>query len=58
MPRKLISTIKAAEILDVSPNTVRKFIADGKLKGYNVGRLLKLDAAEVDKFLTRNSTDY
>jgi excisionase family DNA binding protein len=50
--RQLISTTKAAEVLNVSPNTIRSFIADGKLKGYQVGRLIKLNATEVDSFAT------
>ncbi len=56
MPRQLISTTKAAKILNVSPNTIRKFIADGSLTGYTVGRLVKLDATEIDTFIERHST--
>lgn len=51
--RQLISTTKAAERLNVCPNTVRQFIADGKFKGYKVGRLIKLDANEIEAFLDR-----
>lgn len=49
---RLISTAQAASRLQVSPNTIRNFIADGKLKGYKVGRLIKLNSAEVDAFIT------
>ncbi|WP_347133119.1 helix-turn-helix domain-containing protein [Mycobacterium sp. DL] len=52
MNRKLVSTTKAAHQLNVSPNTVRTFIAEGKIKGYQVGRLIKVDQAEVDNFAT------
>ena len=45
--RSLMSTTKAADLLNVSPGTVRQFIADGKLKGYKIGRLIKVDADEV-----------
>ena len=38
-PRQLISTTKAAEILNVSPNTVRALIGDRKLTRYEVGGL-------------------
>ena len=48
----LISTAQAARRLGVSPNTVRNFIADNKLKGYKVGRLIKLNSAEVEVFIT------
>ncbi|ASW94671.1 helix-turn-helix domain-containing protein [Mycobacterium intracellulare] len=51
--RQLISTTKAAERLDVSPNTVRQFVADGRFKGYKVGRLVKVDAAEIEGYLDR-----
>jgi excisionase family DNA binding protein len=46
--RWLISTTKAADRLNVSPGTVRQFVADGKLRGYKVGRLLKIDLKELD----------
>ncbi|QYL15740.1 helix-turn-helix domain-containing protein [Mycolicibacterium pallens] len=51
--RQLISTTKAAERLNVSPNTIRQFIADGKFKGYKLGRLIKLDANEIEGYLDR-----
>ena len=54
--RQLVSTTEAAERLDVSPNTVRAFIADGKFKGYKVGRLVKIDAAEIEAYLDRVAT--
>nr|WP_109401005.1 helix-turn-helix domain-containing protein [Mycolicibacter sinensis] len=58
MPRRqLISTTKAAERLNVSPNTIRQFIADGKLKGYKVGRLVKVDAAEIEAYLDKVATE-
>ncbi|WP_081396240.1 helix-turn-helix domain-containing protein [Mycobacterium colombiense] len=54
--RQLISTTKAAELLNISPNTVRAFIADGKFKGYKIGRLVKVDAAEIEAYLDRVAT--
>ena len=54
--RQLISTTKAAALLNVSPNTVRTLIADGRFKAYKVGRLIKLDANEVDAYLDRVAT--
>ncbi|WP_083443290.1 helix-turn-helix domain-containing protein [Mycolicibacterium aurum] len=54
--RQLISTTKAAGLLNVSPNTVRSFIGAGRLKGYKVGRLVKVDAAEIEAYLDRVST--
>jgi excisionase family DNA binding protein len=55
--RQLISTTKAALLLNVSPNTVRAFIADGKFKGYKVGRLVKVDTGEIEAYLDRVATD-
>lgn len=55
--RQLISTTKAAERLNVSPNTIRKLIAQGRFRGYKVGRLVKIDVSEVDEFLERVATD-
>jgi hypothetical protein len=45
-----ISTTKAAQRLNVSPGTIRQFIADGLLCGCKIVdlRLLKVDAKEVD----------
>ena len=49
--RRLISTTKAADLLDVSPGSIRQYIADGKLTGYKVGRLIKVDANQVDALI-------
>jgi excisionase family DNA binding protein len=54
--RQLISTTRAAMLLNVSPNFVRAFIADGRFKGYNVGRLVKVDATEIEAYLDRVAT--
>ena len=53
--RQLISTTKAAELLDVSPNTVRKLIAEGPFRGYKIDRLVKVDAEEIEAYLDRVS---
>jgi excisionase family DNA binding protein len=53
--RQLISTTKAAELLDVSPNTVRKLIAEGRFRGYKIDRLVKVDAEEIEAYLDRVS---
>jgi len=50
-PARLISTAAAAKRLSVHPNTIRGFIADKQLKGYRVGRLIRLDAAEIEDFI-------
>lgn len=30
------------------PGTIRTYIADGKLRGYKVGKLIKVDVKEID----------
>ena len=46
--RVLIDVPAAAEHLGLGERTIRQFISDGRLTGYRVGRLIRLDAAEVD----------
>ena len=42
----------AADRLQVTTKTVRRWIAEGRLTGYRVGpRLLRVDAHEVDELL-------
>jgi excisionase family DNA binding protein len=55
-PAHLISTAAAAERLGVSPNTVRSLIAQGLIKGYKVGRLIKLDSEAVEDFISEIAT--
>ncbi|MDH3026837.1 helix-turn-helix domain-containing protein [Gordonia alkanivorans] len=50
--RRLESLAVAAEYADVSPRTLRRYIASGRLVGYRVGpRLLKVDLNDVDTLL-------
>lgn len=49
--RQLISTTKAAEWLDVSDGYIRRLIAEGKLPGYRIGRLIKVDAKDIQALL-------
>jgi excisionase family DNA binding protein len=55
-PARLISTAAAAKRLNVHPNTIRGFIANQQLKGYLVGRLIRLDATEVENFIKEIGT--
>lgn len=57
MPKRhLISTTKAALLLNVSPNTVRTLIAEERFIGYKVGRLVKVDQNEIEAYLDRVAT--
>jgi excisionase family DNA binding protein len=46
--RRLIAPTNAADRLNVSPGTIRTYIADGKLRVYKIGQLIKVDVKEVD----------
>lgn len=48
-PRRLVSLAEAGEYADVSPRTLRRYIASGRLTGYRVGpRLVRVDLNELD----------
>ncbi|MFW0784853.1 excisionase family DNA-binding protein [Gordonia sp. CPCC 206044] len=47
--RRRYATInQTADYLGVTDRTVRQMIADGRLRGYRNGRLIRLDLNEVD----------
>jgi excisionase family DNA binding protein len=53
----LISLAEAADRLDVSARTLRRYIAAGRLTGYRVGhRLIKIDPTELDQLPTTLAT--
>lgn len=47
-----LSASVAADVASVSVKTVRRWIADGKLKRYGVGRKLLLRRVDLDKLLS------
>ncbi|NCT90155.1 excisionase family DNA-binding protein [Cellulomonas sp. APG4] len=49
----LVSVSAAAKRYDVHPRTIRRRIADGTLRAYRVGRLVKVDLNEADEALLR-----
>lgn len=49
---RLLSTTQAAAYLGVSPNTIRKYRDDGKIRAFLVGeKLVKYDPQDLDRFL-------
>ena len=56
-PERLISTKLGAQRLNISTNALRQLIADGRLTGYTIGRLVKVDAAEIERFILANASD-
>lgn len=48
-PRNYEATRSAADRIGVSEKTLRRWIAEGRLRGYRLGpRMLRVDADEVD----------
>jgi excisionase family DNA binding protein len=47
-PPRYGSLAEAAEYLGCNERTVRRYIAAGKLRGYRLGGLLRVDLNEVD----------
>ena len=55
MNRKYMSISQAAEYVGVSPITIRRWIDAGKLPRYQIGRVVRVDAAELDDKLAANA---
>ena len=47
---RLWTSHQVARHLGLSPNTVRRWVAEGRLPAYRVGRVLRFDPADLDKF--------
>ena len=46
--RRFVTIDAAAEYLDVTPKTIRRYISQGRLTGYRLGRrMLRVDLVEV-----------
>lgn len=51
MARTLITTGEFAKRIGVHPRTVRRMISAGKIRGYRVGSLLRIDEDEIAQIL-------
>jgi excisionase family DNA binding protein len=47
-PRRWASLNQTADYMALAERTVRQMIADGRLKGYRLGRTVRVDLNEVD----------
>jgi excisionase family DNA binding protein len=56
MPQKLLTKKEAAEILNVSPRTINRLVAARDLKAVRHGRIFRVDPAEIERFMARNSS--
>ena len=48
---------KVAEILKISPNTVRKYIRQGRLKAIKIGREYRISEKRFKEFLKETETN-
>jgi excisionase family DNA binding protein len=49
--RRYVSMAKAAEYADCSDKTLRRLISQGRITGYKLGRVLRIDLNELDEAL-------
>ena len=56
MIERFLTTEQVANILQVHPFTILKFIRGGKLKGIKLGRVYRIKESDVHEFLDNAST--
>jgi excisionase family DNA binding protein len=56
MKEKFFTTEQVANILQVHPFTILKFIKQGKLKGIKLGRIYRIKESDINKFLEDRMT--
>lgn len=49
-----LSTKEAARRLGITPRTLYRLIDEGQLPAYKMGRVIRLQATEVDQFITQS----
>ena len=57
MIEKFLTTEQVANILQVHPFTVLKFLKKGKLRGVKLGRVYRIKESDVQEFLEENMVD-
>lgn len=57
-PAEYLTTAAAATVASVSEGTIRRWVRDGKIRGYRAGRVLRVRRDELDQMLAtgRRST--
>lgn len=56
MDEKFFTTEQVANILQVHPFTILKFIKEGKLKGIKLGRVYRIKESDIKNFLEERMT--
>ncbi|MBU1151318.1 helix-turn-helix domain-containing protein [Patescibacteria group bacterium] len=57
MIEKFLTTEQVANILQVHPFTILKFIKNGKLEGVKLGRMYRIKESAVHNFLEKMATE-
>jgi excisionase family DNA binding protein len=50
----LLSVRSVAEVLSLSPWTIRKYISQGRIPCVRIGRRVLIEAAEVERLIAQN----
>jgi excisionase family DNA binding protein len=50
---ELVSVREVARRLGVHPETIRRLIHDGRLEAIRIGRVLRVESSELERFLAR-----
>lgn len=50
---ELVSVREVARRLGVHPETIRRLIHDGRLEAVRIGRVLRVESSELERFLAR-----
>jgi excisionase family DNA binding protein len=54
---KMYTLLEISEILNVSVESVRRYVRSGKLKASRVGRLWRVQEEDLKKYLEKNSNN-
>ncbi|MCK9186488.1 helix-turn-helix domain-containing protein [Candidatus Gracilibacteria bacterium] len=57
MEEKFLTTDQVAQILQVHPFTILKFLKDGKLNGIKLGRVYRIKKSDVEMFIEERMTN-
>jgi len=57
MEEKFLTTEQVAEILQVHPFTILKFLKDGRLNGIKLGRVYRIKQSDVETFIEERMTN-
>ena len=52
-----IKISQVTERLNVSPNTVYKRVSRGDIPAYRIGKLIRIDERDLEKYMKQNQTE-